>query len=437
MTSAAAQARAVAAQVVQSIRDGRSLDEALSQALDGLDSGLSRERSLIQEMTYGTIRWMRPLQSELRHFLHQPVKPGDRVLESLLLVGLYQLRHLRVAPHAIVNETVEATVNLDRPWARNFVNAILRRAARESRPSDPSMTHPAWLLSEIQKHYPENMDDIVRANLSRPPMTLRVNLHRTTRDDLLAQLTDSRLPARSIPGLEAALVLESPVPVRDLPGFGDGRCSVQDAAAQLAAELLDAQSGMRVLDACAAPGGKTAHILERTPGAQLTAIDIDPVRIERIRENLTRLGLDATLQAGDAGHPERWWDGRKFDRILLDAPCSGTGVVRRHPDILVHRRLADIKRLVALQERLLDQLWPLLAPGGKLLYVTCSILPDENGLQAQAFSRRHPEAGIGRLAHPALERCAREPGVGWQILPGTCEMDGFYYAAWTRGASDA
>jgi len=220
--------------------------------------------------------------------------------------------------------------------------------------------------------------------------------------------------------------------VSELPDFEQGEVSVQDAAAQLAAFLLDIAPGMRVLDACAAPGGKAAHALEHVPGIRLVAVDIDDVRLNRVRDNLSRLGLQGEIRIGDAARPDDWWDGQAFDRILLDAPCSGTGVIRRHPDIRLHRRAADIERLARLQSRLLDALWPLLAPGGKLLYVTCSILPEENGRQAEAFVTRHPDAHCVPLSHPALARHARFDGCGYQILPGVSNMDGFYYSGFVR-----
>jgi len=436
MSSAAAQARAVAAQAVQSIRDGRSLDDVLPEALGELAPELARERSLIQELTYGAVRWYQALQNELKQFLRQPIRHADRVLESLLLIGLYQLRHMRIAPYAAVNETVEAVAVLDRPWARKFVNAVLRRAQRQSTPQDLATTHPSWLRSKIREAWGDREPDIYRANVARPPMTLRVNLDRTTRDRYLGALAASGIEAHPVTGLDAAVVLESPVPVQELPGFSDGLCSVQDAAAQLAAELLDARSGMRVLDACAAPGGKAAHILERAPGARLVAVDIDPDRCKRIEDNFRRLGRVGKIRAADVGATDQWWDGQPFDRILLDAPCSATGVIRRHPDILLHRRPEDISRLVDLQRGLLDRLWPLLATGGKLLYVTCSILPEENEAQADAFARRHTDARCEPLRHDLIATTVHNDG-GGQILPGTANTDGFYYAAWIREPTSA
>jgi len=438
MTSPAAQARVAAARILQAVRAGRTLDAALAEAFAALPPALHRERALIQEMSYGGVRWLRPLLGELETLLNKPLRKQDDDLEALLVIGLYQLRHMRIGAHAAVNETVAAAAALGKDWSRNFVNAVLRRAQREPAPAaDRSATHPDWLLARLQAAYPDDWETIVAANDARAPLTLRVNLSRTTRTAYLEKLQQAGLGAQAVAEIETALMLETPVPVEQLPGFADGAVSVQDAAAQLAAVLLDVHPGMRVLDACAAPGGKAAHILERTPSARLVVLDIDGARLARVRENFVRLGLAGEIVAGDADRPADWWDGRPFDRILLDAPCSATGVIRRHPDIRLHRRPDDIDRLTRLQARLLDRLWPLLAPGGKLLYVTCSILPEENGRQAEAFAARQPLARSVPLAHPALARHARLDGDGYQILPGAGDMDGFYFAGFSRARHEA
>ena len=438
MTGPAAAARAHAAQAVEAIRAGRALESALQHQFAALPPALARERALIQEMTYGTVRWLLQLEPLIHERLEKPLKAKDHDIESLLLVGLYQLLHMQVAAHAAVKETVEAAAILKKEWAKGLVNALLRRVLREQEAirarlaQDEQRAHPEWLLTRLRQAYPQDWRAIADANNARPPLTLRVHLGRTTRAACQARLQQAGIEARALPEVESALILDNPVPVELLPGFREGEMSVQDAAAQLAAPLLDCPPGGRVLDACAAPGGKAAHLLERDSRLELVALDVESARLEPVRENFVRLGLRAAILQGDATHPEDWWDGQPFDRILLDAPCSATGVIRRHPDIRLHRTPRDVERLVAAQARLLDRLWPLLAAGGKLLYVTCSILPEENRQQTEAFLARQPQARAETLVHPALARHARADGAGWQILPGAGDMDGFYYACLVR-----
>jgi 16S rRNA (cytosine967-C5)-methyltransferase len=406
----------------------RYLDAALTETLDAQ----TRDAALVQEMSYGTLRWFDQLAAVAALFLDKPLKAKDQDVYALLLVGLYQLRFMRVARHAAVKETVGAAAALKKPWAKNLLNACLRAALREEArvqaaiAADPSaaFSHPAWLLEEIRRDWPENWAAILVANNERPPMVLRVNRLRQSRDLYLARLDRAGIAASAHALSETAVVLASPVAVTALPGFAEGDVSVQDAAAQLAAPLLDARSGERVLDACAAPGGKTGQLLEQTALAELVALDREPARVKLIEENLARLKLGAKTVAGDAANPADWWDGQAFDRILADVPCSATGVIRRHPDIKVRRQPGDLPRLIATQEQILESLWPLLKPGGKLLYATCSILPVENENQMTAFLRRHPDATEDVLATEA----GRARAVGRQILPGEAGMDGFYYA---------
>jgi 16S rRNA (cytosine967-C5)-methyltransferase len=436
----AAAARAASARAVAAVHQGRSLDASLAEVFSMLPPALAGERALIQEMAYGALRWHFQLLPLLSGCLDKPIKESDADLQALLIIGFYQLLHMRVAPHAAVKETVEAAAVLKKNWAKGMINAVLRRLLREAESiraridadENLALAHPAWLLTRIKTAWPEDWRAIAAANNARPPLTLRVHLGKITRAAYLARLSEAGLAAHAVPEVDSALTLESPVAVESLPGFAAGDVSVQDAAAQLAALLLDVRPGERVLDACAAPGGKAAHLLERAPQASLLALDVDAQRLERVRENFARLGLAGTIAQGDAARPADWWDGRPFDHILLDAPCSATGVIRRHPDIRLHRTAADIKRLAASQARLLDALWPLLAPGGKLLYVTCSILPEENALQMAAFHARQPDARAWNPAHAALERHARPAGSGSQILPGCADMDGFYYAGVTK-----
>ena len=443
--SSPAAARAAAARAVSAVYRGRSLDAALTEIFSTPSAGLAGERALIQEMAYGALRWHFQLLPLLHGFLEKPFKDKDADLEALLVIGFYQLLHMRVASHAAVKETVEATAVLKKDWAKGMTNAVLRRVLREESAlrariaTDEQLTlaHPAWLLARLKEIYPDNWHSIASANNARPPLCLRVHSGKISRAAYHDQLTQAGIAARLVPDVDSALILESPVPVEALPGFRLGEVSVQDAGAQLAAMALDARPGDRVLDACAAPGGKAAHILECVPQVSLVALDVDAQRLGRVRENFARLGLAGTVTQGDAADPSGWWDGQPFDRILLDAPCSATGVIRRHPDIRLHRTPADIVRLAATQTRLLDALWPLLAPGGKLLYVTCSILPEENAQQMAAFHARQPDAQAWIPAHAALERHARPAGTGFQILPGSADMDGFYYAGVTKIAAVA
>lgn len=417
--------RALVARVlVQVMERGRYLDASLEEA--GRAHPVT-ERSLVQELAYGTLRWYHQLDGIAHLFLLRPLKARDRDVRALILIGLYQLRYLRVATHAAVDETVEATTALGKPWAKGLVNACLRGSLREARrvaetiaaSEELRYSHPAWLIARVRADYPEDWQRILEAGNERPPMTLRVNARRISRGDYHARLEKEEIRAHAHPASDVALVLEKPRPVDRLPGFAEGLVSVQDAAAQLAAILLDARNGERVLDACAAPGGKAAHILERADEVDLLALDVDAGRLARMRTGLDRLGLEARLLVADAASPADWWDGRPFDRALVDAPCSATGVIRRHPDIKVRRTPSDLAKLTRTQARILDAVWPCLRPGGKLLYATCSVLEEENEQQVRGFLRRHPDAMLQPIAGARIGR---------QILPGEDEMDGFYYA---------
>jgi len=423
--------RALAAQALAGILDG---GHSTAEALPPAQSACADERAaaLVQELVYGTLRWYFRLEAVLLQLLHKPLKKGTADLHCLLLLGLYQLDRLAVPERVAVHETVQAVHALHREWAAGLVNAVLRGFQRRREELDEIVradevaryAHPRWLIRQLQADWPERFTEILAANNERPPFCLRVNHRRVTRAEYLELLQARGIDAAPIPETEQGVQLVAPVPVSRVPGFSAGDVSVQDGAAQLAAGLLDVQPGMRVLDACAAPGGKTAHLLERHPDIEVTALDIDAGRLARVQDNLARLGLQAQLLAADAGRVETWWDGRLFDRILLDAPCSGTGVIRRHPDIKVLRRAADIGALVVRQSELLNALWPLLIPGGILLYCTCSILKAENSAGVSGFLEIRGDAQERPLAsaRPGF------PAVGRQILPGENGMDGFYYA---------
>ena len=518
--AAGAQARAAAARLVGAVlREGRSLTEALEQ-LPGLEQ--ERDRPLIQELSYGTLRLLPRLRALARQLLNKPLHPEEAALEALILIGLYQLLATRIPPHAAVASTVAATRVLGKDWAAGLVNALLRRFQRErtgllavaERDEEARWLFPRWLLERLRQDWPEDWEEIVAASHVQAPQWLRVNRQVLDRDEYRVHLVaagivpgladspqvppdfrqgvdplPSRVPAPPVNAIPAApsyapaaLRLDPPLPMARLPGFAAGQVSIQDLNAQLAAPLLGARPGERVLDACAAPGGKTAHLLELTDGQlDLTALDLDPERLRQVTATLQRLGLRARVLAGDAAAPPGDWIevagadcagadfpgagvkgagvavagvsaagltdaraskagsstaserisdaaargvGTLFDRILLDAPCSATGVIRRHPDIKWLRRPTDIEALAARQARLLEALWPLLAPGGTLLYVTCSLLAAENEQPIRAFLSRHRDA----VEVPIVADWGRPCASGRQVLPSVAGGDGFYFA---------
>lgn len=421
---------------LQAVLDGRSLDAVLADAPRPADD---RDRALAAELSYGVCRWYFRLEALVGSLLRKPLKGRDRDLRLLLLVGAYQLLYTRMPAHAALSTTVDACRALGKPWASKLVNGVLRRLQREYAElgarvdADPGLRHaqPAWLYGAIAAAWPAQAQAILDALQARPPMTLRVDLRRIERAAYLQRLVAAGLAATPHPGVGSALVLDQAVAVERLPGFAEGLVSVQDAGAQLAAGLLDLRPGQRVLDACAAPGGKTLAIAQHCPGLDLTALDIDEQRLARVAQNLDRAGCSARLLVGDAARPEAApWADAPYDRILADVPCSATGVMRRHPDIRLLRRSQDIAALAARQQAILDALWALLAPGGRLLYVTCSLLPQENADQVGAFLARHPEARALELAPGP----GAPSGEGVQLLPGIDDTDGFFYAALTRAA---
>jgi len=409
--------------------EGQSLSSLLPHAFKSLPP---ERRALAQELTYGTLRWWYRLDALLARLIDKPVRGKDSDIHCLLLLGLYQLEYMTIPPHAAVSETVEVTARLNKKWARGLVNAVLRRYQREreelsrklSGDLEARYAHPDWLIDALKQGWPEQWQGILEANNQRPPMTLRCARNRLNRELYLQELEQSGIEAFATPHSVDAITLQHPQDVEGLPGFMQGRVSVQDGAAQLAATLLAPQPGMRILDACAAPGGKTGHILELCRDIEVVALDVDERRLQRVADNLARLELKAELLCGDAAKPDSWWDRKPFDRILLDAPCSATGVIRRHPDIKLLRQATDIDSLVTLQATILNALWPLLKPGGMLVYSTCSILPQENNRQIQHFL-----AVVGDARERGLDvQWGTTVAAGRQILPGQDGMDGFYYA---------
>lgn len=418
--------RVAAARVLDAVlHHGRSLKAELAGALPALAD--PRDRALVEAICLAALRQLPRYDAALAAWLPRPLARKDRPLRALLIAGFAQLDPLRLPPHAAVASTVEAARALGRAHQAKLVNALLRRAQREGLPSPaPGTGWPDWLLLRLRQDWPRHWEQVLAASSGVPPMWLRVNAGLVDRSDYLARLEHGGIRAVADPLLPDALRLDQPVPVAALPGFDEGLVSVQDGSAQQVAEAMAARPGPRVLDACAAPGGKAAHLLERDPSLQLLALDSDGLRLERVGENLARLRLQgrAGLRRADATDTTAWWDGRPFDAVLLDAPCSATGVIRRHPDVLLHRRAADLEALVALQARLLDALWSTVAPGGMLLYATCSILAAENSGQLDSFLARTRDA----VAEPLPVQFGHESGVGRQRLPGEQGMDGFYYA---------
>lgn len=422
--------RAAAAQVLNNVVErGESLSNALPLAQQNV---AVRDRALLQELCYGVLRWLPRLDFFCKSLMDKPLTGKKRALHYLVLVGLYQLLYTRIPAHAAVADTVNGVKELKAPALKGLINAVLRNFQRQQETlcaqveGNITLTHcyPSWIVNRLQANYPDNYQDILAAGNERAPMWLRVNRRHYSPAQYQALLEQSELASFTAELAPQALRLDKPVDVTKLPEFAQGACSVQDAAAQMAAALLDAQPGERILDACAAPGGKTAHILENQPDLQaMTAIDFEQTRLMRVQENLDRIGLTASLIHGDASLPETWWDEQQFDRILLDAPCSATGVIRRHPDIKWLRRDSDINELVQLQKAILKANWALLKSGGTLLYATCSILADENTQQIKDFLAENKDAILQPIN---ADDTPDDPG--WQILPGQEHMDGFYYA---------
>ena len=420
--------RAAAARVVAAVLGGMSLNRVLPGKLKEVSE---RDRALLQQLSYGTLRQGPRLDAILKQLLDKPLRDKDRDVRGLLLCGLYQLDSTRVPDHAAVAATVDATRALKKHWAKGMTNAVLRRYLREREQLTEALDqaaaacHPTWLFQTILKQWPAAAAGIIDANNQQPPMTLRVNLNQVSRGDYLASLEGLGIAAKAGSLSNHAIQLATPIDVWDLPGFSSGTVSVQDEAAQMAALLLQAQAGERVLDACAAPGGKACHILELQPQlGELVAMDIDTLRLQKVSDNLTRLGLTATLVTGYAIEPPASLAAASFDRILVDAPCSASGVIRRHPDVKLLRRESDIALLADQQLRILQGLWPLLKSGGSLLYATCSIIDEENSQVVQRFLTAQSDAVPSSLEMPGSGTVT----VGHQLLPSAGGTDGLFYA---------
>lgn len=413
-------AQRLAADAVGQVLAGRNLTDVLETMFRSHANITPQQRATAQDLSYGTLRYYGRIAAVLRQLLDKPLTHEG--VQHLLLVALYQLIYDKASAHTVVNQAVEAAAGFRQRWAKGLVNAVLRnylRRAEELAGVDAAdevarYSYPQWWIDKLRQQYPQGWQSILEVGNTHPPMTLRINLGKTTAQDYSASLTASGIAHRRI-GAQA-LVLDKAVPVSQLPGFQEGVVSVQDYGAQFAAQLLDAKTGMRVLDACCAPGGKTGHILELAE-VEMLALDHDAERLQRVQSNLDRLRRRAKLQAGDAARPEGWWDGIAFDRILADVPCTASGIVRRHVDIKWLRREEDVVAFAQQQAAILHSLWQLLAKGGKLLYATCSIFHEENQGQIDQFLKQHQDATQLPLAHPQ----------NGQLIP-CADHDGFFYA---------
>ena len=437
--------RLAAARALAAVLNGKaSLGSSLPPLLDKVEA---RDRGLAQDLAFGAARWQPRLALLAEKLLQKPFKAADRDVEALLLIGLYQLFYTRIPAHAAIGEIVACVDKLKKSSLKGLLNAVLRNAQRDHAAllaeldRDPVLhtAHPRWLQKRLKADWPEHWQAICAANNEHPPLLLRVNRRHGSRDAYLAELQAASFEAVPCSFSRDGIRLLQPCDVKTLPGFAAGRVSVQDEAAQLAAELLDLAPGQRVLDACAAPGGKTCHLLEVEPGlGEVVAIDLEPSRLLRVRENLERLQLQATLIAADGRDTAAWWDGQPFQRILLDAPCSATGVIRRHPDIKLTRQPDDITALAQLQGELLDALWATLEVDGVLLYATCSVLPEENSENIAAFLARTPGAReLDVAGQPGQPTAGLKTSHGRQLLPQVDGHDGFYYAKLIKIAASA
>jgi 16S rRNA (cytosine967-C5)-methyltransferase len=416
----------LAAEAIQHVFAGRNLGLVLESIFAQHPQITPQQRAVAQDLSYGTLRFYGQVASLLGQLLEKPL-PDERV-RCLLLVAIYQLQHDKAAPHTVVDQAVKATAVVKKPWAKGLVNGVLRNFLRQQ----PSLldklqaneiaqfSYPQWWINKLKFQYPQDWQSMLLAGNAHPPMTLRVNQRRISIENYLVKLEHAEIESQALGA--NAVMLAKPLPVEKIPGFFDGEVSVQDFGAQVAGYALDVHDGQRVLDACCAPGGKTGQILELA-NVDLVAVDNDAARIERTQSNLDRLNLKARLQVGDAAAPDAWWDGQPFDRILADVPCSASGIVRRHVDIKWLRREADIQSFTKQQVRILPALWQLLAKGGKLLYVTCSVFHEENQRQIDAFLKTQLDA---------VQLPLNEPISGLDLKNGqlqpNAEHDGLFYA---------
>ncbi|VAW68860.1 16S rRNA (cytosine(967)-C(5))-methyltransferase [hydrothermal vent metagenome] len=419
--------------LLEVLQQGQSLS-SLKHLTDKLEP---RDGAFVRMLSFGVLRFYQQLQALLKPLMKKPLKAKDLDIQLTMLIGLFQLMHTRVPDYAVVDAAVKQVRKSRKKWAANMVNAVLRNFIRQQqalvdglKTDEAKFAHPQWIIDRLKQDWPQNWAALLEANLSPAPMTLRINLQRSNVADYLNALqNECELTAEQLVNIPAALILSEARDVRQLPGFSQGWFSVQDAGAQLAAQILQPAAGDIILDACAAPGGKTAHLYELQPDIKLTALDVSEQRLQRVEENGQRLGFKPQLIAADAADVDSWWDGKAFDKILLDVPCSASGVIRRHPDIKQLRRADDIQALVELQREILLKSWPLLKPGGRLLYATCSLFKAENQQQIEWFLENTQDAELIEIPAGGLPQTHIETsGAGVQLFPSSFSHDGFYYA---------
>ena len=420
--------RAVAAVIIATVLQERiTLDEAFTISLS--DSANTKDKAFTRELSYGVLRWFYMLDFIFNAFVSKPVRKKDIVIKTLALCGLYQMEFMRTPEHAAISATVEASNSLKKPWARQLINAVLRRYQRESKQIKESImhaetafyAHPQWLINAIKRDWPRYWQQILTANNQKPPMFLRVNQQNISVDGYLQKLVENSIEAVPVNDCQTCIRVIEPVDVEELPGFETGMVSVQDLGAQYAAVLLDLKPGMRVLDACAAPGGKSAHILETEPEVSvLDAIDVEPARIKKLRDTANRTGVKMNIKQADIREVPTWWEGIEYDRILLDAPCSASGVIRRHPDIKVLRTPEMVVDSGKLEYEILESVWPTLKRGGKLIYSTCSILAEENDRQIDSFLKKYSDA----VNMDIMSSWGIKTEFGIQTVPGVSVING-------------
>jgi 16S rRNA (cytosine967-C5)-methyltransferase len=431
-------ARQASLKTIKQVLAGQSLSMVQGLTIDRLED--SRDRGLANEIVNGVLRWRWQLEYFISRLVAKPIKPKDAEVQLILMIALYELSECRTPDYAIINEAVELVRAAGKKWAASLVNAVLRNFTREKEVLLASIdqdavrySHPLWMMQKIKDDWPEHWPQIVEANNQRPAFWLRVNQRQDETAEYHQMLSENNLESEPSALADHALKLGHGLDVRTLPGFAEGAVSVQDVGAQLSAELLHVSEGQRVLDLCAAPGGKTCHILERYESlGRLLAVEVDAQRMLRVSENLQRLKLEAELKVADARAYQQWWDGVAFDRILIDAPCSASGVIRRHPDIKTLRRESDIAQLVTLQAEILSAAWQMLAVGGELLYVTCSVFRDENERQIAHFLEQNNDATEIPMLHDWGLPCRH----GRQLLPGEQDADGFYFCRLQKQAKE-